>query len=136
MSPKPPREPAADVSRERRAAGQRILDALAPNYLARPDVTCARMFGSHGLAVRGKFFAFIGRDGQLILKLPAAQAATLLAEGRAAPVTIGPRQMREWVGIPLPATAGARSHEWRRLLAHAHRYLLELTTNPEHGGSR
>jgi len=42
------------------------------------------MFHSEGLTTHGKFFAFIGRDGQLILKLPEQEAAALIADGHAA----------------------------------------------------
>lgn len=41
------------------------------------------MFGSEGLRVNDKFFAFLGADGQLIVKVPAVQAAALVANGEA-----------------------------------------------------
>ncbi len=73
----------ADERRLRRAAAQRLLGALALDYLDRADVNRASMFGSEGLRVNDKFFAFLGADGQLIVKVPAVQAAALVANGEA-----------------------------------------------------
>lgn len=69
--------------RRRRAAGQALFDALAGDYLDVSGVSRAPMFGSQGLQSNTRFFAFIGRDGQLVIKLPAAQAADPVAAGQA-----------------------------------------------------
>jgi len=53
-----------------RAAAQQLFDSLAQDLLELPDVEYARMFASEGLKVNGKFFAFPGAEGRLILKLP------------------------------------------------------------------
>ncbi|MGH2466933.1 MAG: hypothetical protein ACRDGL_04290, partial [Candidatus Limnocylindrales bacterium] len=70
----------------RRADAQRVFDALAVAYLGRPGVSQGPMFGSLGLRAGGRFFAFVGADGQLVVKLPAGEAAELVASGRARPV--------------------------------------------------
>ena len=112
--------------RQLRAAAQAVLDQLSGDYIVRPGVESDKMFGSDGLKVNGKFFAFIGREGRLILKLPASQAADLVATGKAEPVTIGSRTTREWVGLPMPGTPGDPA-EWKRALADAHRYVAAVT---------
>ena len=112
--------------RQLRAAAQAILDRLSGDYIDRPGVERDRMFGSDGLKVNGKFFAFIGREGRLILKLPASQAADLVATGKAEPVTIGGRKTREWVGLPMPGAPGDPA-EWKRALADAHSYVAAVT---------
>jgi len=64
------------------------------------------MVGSNGLRCRDSVFAFVGRDGNLIAKLPAAHAP-LVAEGKATAILAGRQTTREWVGIPSPATVAA-----------------------------
>lgn len=111
--------------RFRRAAAQQVFDALALEYLDVVDVRRGRMFGSEGLLLNGKFFAFVGRDGQLIVKLSAVQAAALVAGGEATAVQAGRGATREWVGIPMPADGSAG--RWRGLVADAYRYALSHT---------
>jgi len=72
--------------RLRRRDAQRMFDELAADYLDLPDVSRAVMFGSDGLRVNAKFFAFVGGEGELIVKLPAAQCSALVAAGQAEPV--------------------------------------------------
>jgi hypothetical protein len=112
--------------RQLRAAAQAVLDRLSGDYIVRSGVERDRMFGSDGLKVNGKFFAFIGREGRLILKLPASQAADLVAAGKAEPVTIGSRKTREWVGLPMPGAPGDTA-EWKRALGDAHSYVAAVT---------
>jgi predicted metallopeptidase len=54
----------SEERRRRRAAAQRVLDALALDYVDRADVDRAPMFGSEGLRANARFFAFVGADGQ------------------------------------------------------------------------
>lgn len=70
-----------DPRRIRRRSAQQLFDTLALYFLTLPRVNRASMFGSNGLRINTKFFAFIGRDGQLVIKLPAAQAAALVSAG-------------------------------------------------------
>jgi TfoX/Sxy family transcriptional regulator of competence genes len=106
--------------RAQRAAAQRVFDTLAADYLERPDVTRGPMFGSEGLLARSKFFAFVGRAGDMVLKLPEQQAAELVASGDATAVRAGRNATREWVSVPMPA--GGRTDRWRALLDDAYRY--------------
>ena len=43
------------------------------------------MFGSEGLRIRGKVFAFIASGGELLVKVPEARADELVAAGTARP---------------------------------------------------
>lgn len=79
------------------------------------------MFGSDGLRCRGTFFAFIGADGGLIVKLPAEVATALVDDGAATRVRAGRNATREWVRIPEPSD-GNGGQPWRKLIAQAHRY--------------
>lgn len=118
-------EETTDEDRTRRRAGERLLDDLGVDYLGRDDVTRARMFASDGLAVRGKFFAFVGRGGKLVVKLPHEEVRRRVADGTAEQVTIGNRTMREWAGLPLPAGDGPGP--WPDALAAAYAFVAGLT---------
>ncbi|MDQ3811011.1 MAG: TfoX/Sxy family protein [Chloroflexota bacterium] len=106
--------------RARRAAAQEVFDALAVDYLGRPGVSSGPMFGSQGLRSDGKFFAFVGRAGDLVLKLPPEQAAALVAGGQATAVRAGRNATREWVSVP--RSPGEGTARWSILLEDAYRY--------------
>ena len=55
-----------------------------------------RGFGANSLRVGGKIFAFV-RGGDLVVRLPAARAAELVAAGDGTPFTSGGRELRGWV---------------------------------------
>ena len=80
------------------------------------------MFGSNGLRHHGKFFAFVDGDGQLMVKLPAAEAGELRDAGRATAVRIGRHPAREWIAVPME-TDGGRG--WAPLLSRALRYAAD-----------
>ena len=122
-----------DERRRRRAAAQGQFDLLAAGYLDRPEVSRGRMFGSHGLTVSGKFFAFVGGDGQLIIKLPKAQASALITEGHAGVVRGGRNVMREWVAVPA-SPGDTPPPRWAALLGDAHRYVASLQSAPTRDG--
>jgi TfoX/Sxy family transcriptional regulator of competence genes len=103
-----------------RAEGQAILDRLATEYAGRRGIDRAPMFGSVGLRFGEKFFAFVGRDGALVVKVPEALAGELVASGRAVAIKAGRNATREWVGLPIPADG--RTDEWAALLAEAYAY--------------
>jgi len=109
-----------DERRRRRAAAQERFDELAVDYLARPGVTSARMFGSEGLKSHDKFFAFLDADGGMIVKVPAESAAALVADGAAVPVRVGRHPAREWVSVPEDGDGDLR--RWREVLAEAYAY--------------
>ncbi len=119
----------AAARRARRAQGQQLLDQLAVDYADQTRVDRATMFGSTGMRVDGKFFAFVGTDGHLIVKVPAARAATLQASGAATPVQVGRNPAREWIGLSMPASV-KESDSWRALLLEAYRYVATLPATP------
>lgn len=47
-----------------------IFDGICADYLGRTGVDIGPMFGSEGLRIRGKVFAFMGHRDGLIAKLP------------------------------------------------------------------
>jgi hypothetical protein len=102
---------------DERAAGQALLDELAAGLAG---ITRSPMFGSSGVRRNGQLLAFVGRAGDLIVRVPADRAQALLGAGRAHEVRMGRGTAREWIGLPLPADGDPAT--WRELLeaAHAH----------------
>ena len=77
-----------------------------------------RRFGSDALTVDGSIFAMLTR-GELVVKLPAARVAELVAEGNGRPFTAGKgRAMREWVVV-----AEDDPQEWHDLALEALRFV-------------
>jgi len=111
-----------------RAKGQAILDRLATAYAGRPGVDRAPMFGSVGLRHKERFFAFVGRDGALVVKVPESLAAELVASGRATAIKAGLHATREWVGLPLPADG--RTDAWAAALAQAYEFAMKGSAVP------
>jgi hypothetical protein len=73
------------------AAGERLLDED-------PGVERGRMLHAPGLKATGRFFAFVRTDGELVVKVPAARVAALVASGEGLPFDRGQgTPMREWV---------------------------------------
>jgi hypothetical protein len=79
----------ADPGRVRRAQAQRRVDTLALDLLGRPGVSPEPMFGTRALRAGERFFAFVGREARLVVKLPPAHTAALVTAGEAAPVRSG-----------------------------------------------
>src|SRR6185369_5005111 len=104
-----------DERRARRAASQEVFDELAEGFLSQPGVNRGLMFGSWGLRWGEKFFAFVGRAGDLVVKLPEEHAAGLVARDEASAVKAGRNPTREWVSVPLAAAADAS--RWRKLVS-------------------
>jgi len=95
------------------------FDELARDHLGEPGIRPGRMFNSEGLTVHGKFFALVSRD-RVVLKVPAARAAALVAAGDAVPFETNPgRRLKEWVVLTPPADLDL----WRRMMAEARSYL-------------
>ncbi|QHC65828.1 hypothetical protein GSU68_03995 [Rathayibacter sp. VKM Ac-2759] len=64
------------------------------------DVDIATMFGSPAIRFRGRIACFLSHDAQLIVKLTRQDTLDLIAEGRAEPVVMGARTLKEWVTVP------------------------------------
>ncbi len=87
----------------------------------RPDVTPGKMFGCAGLRLGTKFFAMVWHD-RLVVKLPEATAAQVLAQGGEPFEPMPGRRMGGWV-VPGPAA------DWIALAEAARTYLAELTAS-------
>jgi hypothetical protein len=97
---------------------QAAFEALAADFLARPDVDAGTGFGgSPGVRVGGRIFAMLVRR-RLVVKLPAARCQELSEAGRAVPLTIGKRTMREWVEL-----TDGDPQTWRDAAAEAYAYV-------------
>ena len=92
------------------------FDDVRLDCAAEEGVSEGRMFQSEGLTYHGKFFAAIRPDGEtMLIKLPEARVAELVADGTGLPFTAGERgPMREWVLVP-PAALD----QWSALAAEA-----------------
>jgi hypothetical protein len=78
------------------------LAAFAAVLELHPDDEEGRMLRSPGLRTGGRFYAFTSGD-EVIVKLPAARVADLVASGAGQPCSPRPgRPMREWVRLPAP----------------------------------
>jgi len=102
-----------------RERGRELLDAIAPELLARPNVAMARMFGSEGLSVRGKFFAFISSRGELVVKLDGDRIEELGLDN----MVMRGRPMREWAVIALAEGAD----RWRAVTEEAYDFVDSIT---------
>lgn len=79
-----------------------------------PPATCSGqgvdigpMFGSAGLRIRGKVFAFQGYQGGTHREAAEARVTELDSGGRAQRMTMRERAMREWVFVGrMPPTSG------------------------------
>lgn len=96
-----------------------ILRTLVADFPHDRTVTVGRMFNGEGVKVGGKFFAFVGRNGDLIAKLPEAVVRELVSGQDADPLSMGTRTMREWVRIPMKADVAA----WRNALEQAYSFV-------------
>ncbi|MDY0908007.1 hypothetical protein [Microbacterium sp. CFBP9034] len=99
-----------------------IFDPIAADYLRRPDVDIGPMFGSEGLRVRGKVFAFVGFRGGLVVKVPEARANEVIETRMAERMVMRDRPMREWLIV-----GPDRADLWPPLVAEAFAYLDEIT---------
>jgi hypothetical protein len=75
--------------------------AISARLLTEPDVTAGTGFGARaGLRSGGKIFA-IRLEDALVVKLPAARCAQLLADGAVLPWDRGKgTPLKEWVAVP------------------------------------
>lgn len=100
----------------------KVFDEIAGGYLDRPGVDIGPMFGSEGLRIRGKVFAFMGHRDGLIAKLPRERIDALEASGRVERMVMRERAMREWVFVGPDA-----SDLWAGVVAEAFAFVDEIT---------
>jgi hypothetical protein len=104
------------------ARAHAIFDPIAADYLTKPDVDIGPMFGSEGLRIRGKIFAFVGYRGGLVVKVPETRADEIVAADVAQRMVMREREMREWLVV------GRAEHEqWAPLVAEAFAYVDSIT---------
>jgi len=106
------------------AASVGALRDLLGELPAHPPLTWGRMFNGDGVKVRGKVFAFIGRNGDLVVKLPETRVRQLVSHHTAAPVVMGRRTMREWARVPVEGGVGT----WSQVLGEAHAFAISVPT--------
>ena len=94
------------------------LYALVSELPVHPPVTRGKMFNGDGVKVREKIFAFIGRNGDLVAKVPESRVHELVSQHTGRPVVMGRRTMREWVRLPAEAGVGA----WSDVLDEAYQF--------------
>jgi len=104
------------------AAAHAVFDPIAQRDLALPDIDIGPMFGSEGLRLRGKVYAFVGYSGALIVKLPRGRIDELIAEGTVVRLEMRGRAMREWASCAQPDAA-----TWAQLVDEARDFLDALT---------
>ncbi|MFE6964074.1 hypothetical protein ACFVAJ_03115 [Agromyces sp. NPDC057679] len=102
-----------------RDEGFELLGEVAPELLAEPDVAFGRMFGSEGLSVRGKFFAFVSFHGDLVVKLDADR----IEEAGLDNMVMRGRPMREWAVVGLAEGAD----RWREAAREAYAFVDSIT---------
>ncbi|WP_049793712.1 MmcQ/YjbR family DNA-binding protein [Hoyosella subflava] len=103
-----------------------LLDDIARDFADEHDVVMGTMFRSPGLRVGGKVFAFLGSNGELIVKLPRTRAAELVDEGTAEAVVMGKRTMRKWILLPARGDSASKLTLWRDLAYEAYRFVGAL----------
>ena len=110
------------VDRDAIARGHAIFDPIAHDLCTLPGIDMGRMFGTEGVRVRGKVFAFVAHEGSLVVKLPEQRVGELTAEGIAAPMIMRGRALREWAEISPNA-----AERWAALIDEARIFVDEIT---------
>ena len=89
--------------------------AIAASHFEAPDVEQGTMMGSRCLRVGGEFACMVDtRNGQLIVKLPAARVRELIEEGTTEPFAPAGRVFKEWTGV-----IGDTPESWAPLIGEA-----------------
>ncbi|MBM7503807.1 hypothetical protein ACFPER_10000 [Agromyces aurantiacus] len=109
-----------------RERGRVLLDEIAPSFLEREGVGFGRMFGSDGLSIRGKYFAFTSHLGDLVVKLDRDRIGELGLEN----MVMRGRPMAEWAVVPLDAGAD----RWREVADEAFAFVDAITPGADAAG--
>lgn len=104
------------------AHAREVFDEIAAEYLTRPGVDIGPMFGSEGLRIRGKVFAFQGYRGALVVKVPKDRADELEGHDGVERMVMRERPLKEWVFVQPEAT-----HRWAALISEAYDFVDEIT---------
>lgn len=111
----------SDRSTPAHVAAEERLHLVAEGFADVPGITLPsagrRHFGTSTLRVQGRIAAFTPGD-HLVVKLPAARVAELVASGAGRPFPSGRPPMREWVEI-----VGDDVDAWRAHVAEALGYV-------------
>ncbi len=95
-----------------------LLQPIREAFAKDAEVTVGRVLSANGLMVKGKLFAAISK-GRLLVKLPKAEVAALIAEKRGAPfATGGGRVMKEWTTIGVED-----QDQWLKIARRARRFV-------------
>jgi hypothetical protein len=108
--------------------GEQQFRRIALRLLRQPDVTEGTGFGTRpGLRVGTKIFAMLGREGELVVKLPKDRVDQVVASGAGGRFDArrDGRLMKEWATIPV-----GRGREWGRLVDEALEFVRPSATNP------
>ncbi len=105
------------------ARAHEIFDPIAEHQCALPDIDLGRMFGTEGMRVRAKVYAFVVHNGSLVVKLSEERAGDLIASGTAGPMIMRGHPLREWVEVPMDAGAAV----WAELIDEARVFVDAIT---------
>jgi hypothetical protein len=94
-----------------------VYDALAAEQLREHGVTVGRALQNDVLKVHDKIFAFLKAE-RLVVKIPAAHVAALIADGEAIPFATGGRTMKEWAAVLF-----TNAERWHTLMNGARAYV-------------
>ena len=100
----------------------RFLPVIAAFAKDRDVTHGGKGFGSSGLKLRGRLFAFVSSKGQLVVKVPKSRVEELVVAGAAEPFDPGHgRRMKEWAAIR------SSSIDWVQMAREAHRFVKGAT---------
>lgn len=111
------------IDRDAMARGREVFDPIAEQHCALPGIDIGPMFGTEGLRVRGKVYAFVVHNGSLVVKLPEQRVSELAAAGYAGPMIMRGRPMREWAEVPIEAGAA----RWEQFVEEARVFVDAIT---------
>ncbi|SDP19288.1 hypothetical protein SAMN04487788_2474 [Microbacterium testaceum StLB037] len=111
------------ADRDATARGREIFDPIAERQCDLPGVDIGRIFGTEGLRIRAKVFAFVVHSGSLVVKLPEERVGEIVDEGIAGPMIMRGRPLREWAEVPVDAGAA----RWNQLIDEARAFVDAIT---------
>ncbi len=104
-----------------------LFDPIAQEHLRLPDTDIGPMFGTEGLRVRGKVYAFVAHEGAVVVKIPSGRIDELVAEGAGERMRMRGNDLREWIELS-PALGAER---WRSVIDEARAFVESITPRTE-----